>query len=514
MIPRLFKERTQTEERVAKDIISEPSRTLAEYRLLPGLTQERTSADCDGISLRTPLAWAEEQTTAWSLNIPVVAAAMRSVSGYKMAVELAKCGGTAFIPCSQPVEEQVEEIRRIKDHKAGFVRPLAVRPGTTIMGVEQLKAETGYSTFPVTDDAGVFLGLLTQRDYDPVVHQDLRVDQRMVSRSELDVLVGTPNLATANARLVDGHQSVLPILSEDGILRHLVFRKDIQDQLHFPLQVVDERKRWIAAAAVNTHDYEERVAALVDAEVDVLCIDASDGHAEYQRQALAWCSSHAPQIPVIAGNVITAEGFRYLADAGAHGVKVGMGSGSICITQEQKGTGRGLATAIIDVCRERDLLFEQTGRYLSVIADGGVINAKDIVIALALGADYVMMGRYFARMDESPTEKVQIGGRVMKPYWGEGSAKARQWLEKRYQQARFVEGVEGFVEYAGKLVDSLSGTLAKIRASMASCGCCSIEELHRNARVELVSGLSIREGRVHDVYLPEREDRSSGWPYM
>lgn len=499
---------------MAREIITEPSRTLAEYRLLPGLSQERPSVDDDGISLRTPVAWAEEGAVSWSLSIPLVAAAMRSVSGYRMAVELAKCGGMAFIPCSQPVGEQVDEIRKIKDHKAGFVRPLAVRPTTTITDVEQLKADTGYSTFPVTDERGVFIGLLTQRDYDPVVHAAFRVEQRMIPREALDVLVGTPDLTTANARLVDGHQSVLPVLSADGILQHLVFRKDIQDQLHFPLQVVDDRKRWIAAAAVNTHDYETRVAALADAEVDVLCIDASDGHAEYQQRTLAWCASNVPQLPVIAGNVITAEGFRYLADAGAHGVKVGMGSGSICITQEQKGTGRGLATAIIDVSRERDRLFEQTGRYLPVIADGGVVNAKDIVIALALGADYVMMGRYFARMDESPTQKVQIGGRVMKPYWGEGSAKARQWLETRYQQGRFVEGVEGFVEYAGKLTDNLSETLAKIKASMASCGCRSIEELHRTARVELVSGLSIREGRVHDVYLPEREDRSSGWPYV
>ncbi len=505
---------------MARDIIVEPSRTLAEYRLLPGLTcEQRTDPDPavgsgDGITLRTPVAWTGEGSVPWTLNIPLVAAAMRSVSGYKMAVELAKCGGTAFIPCSQPIGDQVDEIRKIKDHKAGFVRPLAVPPTATIDHVEQLKAETGYSTFPVTDEHGAFLGLLTQRDYDPVVHADLPVEQRMIPRSELDVLVGTPDLATANARLVDGHQSVLPILDSQGLLQHLVFRKDIQDQLHFPLQVVDERKRWIAAAAINTHDYEDRVAALVDAEVDVLCIDASDGHAEYQRRTLAWLASHAPQLPVVAGNVITAEGFRYLAEAGAHGVKVGMGSGSICITQEQKGTGRGLATAIIDVCRERDLFCKQTGRYLPVIADGGVVNAKDIVIALALGADYVMMGRYFARMDESPTQKVQIGGRVMKPYWGEGSAKARQWLESRYQQARFVEGVEGFVEYAGKLADNLAGTLAKIQASMASCGCHSIEELHRNARVELVSGLSIREGRVHDVYLPEREDRSTGWPYV
>ena len=190
----------------------------------------------------------------------------------------------------------------------------------------------------------------------------------------------------------------------------------------------------------------------------------------------------------------------------AKAVKVGMGGGSICITQEQKGTGRGLATTIIKVAAARDTYFKKTGKYIPLIADGGIVNAKDVTIALALGADYVMMGRYFARMDESPTEKMTIKNHVMKPYWGEGSARAREWKEIRYNQAQFVEGVEGFVQYAGKLRDNLPETLAKIKASMSSVGAQNIQEFHKKAELEVVSALSIREGQAHDIYLPGNDN--------
>ncbi len=473
-----------------------PSRTLMEFRLLPGLTTPETSIET--ISLTTPLVRCSSGASV-GLHAPVLASAMQAVSGSRLAIELAKLGGSAVIFCSQPIESQAEMVRKIKSHKAGFVAPRTIPPSMTIRELEAVRRDAGFSTFPVVDDGGRLLGLITRRDYSALAHADLTVSQRMIPRDVLDVGEKVTDLEHANALLIDGHRAVLPIVDAEDRLLSLVFRKDIEDHLDNPDQIVDEHKRLIATAAINTHDYRDRVPALMEAGVDVLSIDSSDGHSTYQRDALAWIRETAEDVPVICGNVITGAGFEYLAASGAGAVKVGMGGGSICITQEQKGTGRGLASSIIDVVAARDRYADENGVYLPVIADGGIVTSKDIVIALALGADAVMMGRYFARMDESPTTKLQINGRTMKPYWGEGSARAREWSPARYRHAAFLEGVEGFVEYAGKLRDNLPELLSKVKAAMASCGCATIAELHENAQLELVSGLSIREGQVHDI---------------
>ena len=490
---------------MAKHVYLEPSRTLAEFRLLPGLTTEESTLD--RISLRTPLVHTPDGVPAITLNVPIVSAAMQSVSGWRMGIELARLGGVSFIFCSQLPDRQAEMVARIKSHKAGFVVPRTLNPGQTIADLEDTRRRTNCSTFPVVDDQGTLLGLITRRDYDPRAHSDLTVGERMIHTDHLDVGVEISDLKGANALLMEGHQSALPVVDQGGRLQYLVFRKDIQDHLNNPHQVVDERKRLISVAAINTHDYRERVPALVEADVDVLAIDSSDGHSHFQRETLAWLNRRHPEIPVIGGNIVTSGGFDFLVEAGARAVKVGMGSGSICITQEQKGTGRGLATAISKVCEARDRHRAATGVYIPVIADGGIGTSKDITIALALGADYVMMGRYFARMEESPTEKVQLDGKVMKPYWGEGSARAWRWSQARYGQSRFVEGVEGFVEYAGKLKDNLAQTLAKIRAALASAGCSGLKELHEESYLELVSALSIREGQVHDIMMQGAEVR-------
>jgi len=482
---------------MAGNIEWQPSRTLTEFRLLPGLTTPQTSID--SISLTTPLVRKASSDGTVDLHSPVLAAAMQAVSGPSMAIELAKLGGTGAIFCSQPIKSQAAMVARIKLYKAGFVEPRTISPDTTIREVEALRREAGFSTFPVVDSDGRLLGLITRRDYSALAHGDLAAAQRMIPRDQLDVGVDVTDLERANALLIDGHRAVLPIVDSEDRLLSLVFRKDIEDHLDNPDQIVDKSKRLIAAAAVNTHDFRDRVPALVESGVDILSIDSSDGFSSYQRDTIEWIRAQYPEIPVIGGNVITGSGFEYLADSGAGAIKVGMGGGSICITQEQKGTGRGLASAIIDVATTRDRYAEKTGNYIPVIADGGIVNSKDVVIALALGADVVMMGRYFARMDESPTTKLQINGRTMKPYWGEGSARAREWSPARYRHASFLEGVEGFVEYAGKLRDNLPQLLSKIKAAMASCGCANIGELHEKAKLELVSGLSIREGKVHDI---------------
>jgi len=483
---------------MAKRVSLLPSRTLAEFRLLPGLTTRAHAMDA--VRLTTCLAERPGTSEHLELNIPLVSAAMQSVSGQRMGIALAREGGAAFIFCSQSIQSQAVMVHQVKTYKAGFVDPRTVGPDATIGELHQLARSSGYSTFPVVDDDGTLLGLITRNDYSAARHVGLRVCERMVPRASLDVGVEVTNLTEANELLMDSHHSALPIVDADDHLQSMVFEKDIRDERHHPLQVVDSDKRLLSVAGINTHDFAERVPALVDAGVDAVAIDSSDGHSVFQHDTIRWLVAHYPQLPIIGGNIITAAGFRYLAEAGANAVKVGMGGGSICITQEQKGTGRGLATSILDVVAERDRFEAETGRYIPVIADGGIVTSKDMVMAMAMGADVVMAGRWFARMEESPTEKVNNGGRVMKPYWGEGSAKAQEWRSQRYHQGKFVEGVEGFVDYAGTLSDNLAPNLAKIQASMSSCGAATVRELHAVAELELVSALSIREGKVHDIH--------------
>ena len=493
---------------MAKIVLSEPSRAVAEFRLLPGLTT--TASAVDKISLATRLARTDSSNSCLKLNIPLTAAAMQSVSGVRLGIELARHGGLAFIYSSQAIEQQSEMIRRIKSHKAGFVKPRTVLPDMPLREVAALASREGFSTFPVVDSDGKLLGLLTRNDFAADRHGDLPAQQRMVHSDHLVVGNDNISLRQANDLLMESHQSVLPVVDAEYRLCYLVFRKDIESHLDNPNEVVDAQKRLAAAAAINTHDYKQRVPELAAAETDVIVIDSSDGHSCYQGETIAWCCREFPKLPVIAGNIVTADGFRYLAEAGAAAVKIGMGGGSICITQEQKGTGRGLGTAICDVAAARDEWFERTGNYLPLIADGGIVTAKDMVIALALGADSIMLGRYFARLEESPTEKVIINNRVMKPYWGEGSARARDWRGSRYNQAVFAEGVEGYVEYAGSLKDNLTETLAILRSSFASAGAANVEELHKNAVLEVVSALSIREGQAHDILMPGQNSAYTG----
>jgi len=484
---------------MAKRIITESSRTLMEYRLLPGYTSKECSVE--NISLRTPLVYSENDEKKYFLNIPLVSAAMQSVSGAQMGIELAKLGGAAFIFCSQSIESQAGMVKKIKNHKAGFVKPQTMKADMKVKEMFEIRKNSGYSTFPVVDRNDLFVGLISKWDYDVSLHAECLIKDRMIKNENIEVGINITDLSEANQILLESHKSVLPILDESGKLLSMVFRKDINDQLDFPLEIHDEKKRLITVAAINTHDFYKRVEKLAAQEVDVLAIDSSDGHTQYQADAIRWISDNFPHIPVIGGNIITAEGFRFLVEAGARAIKVGMGGGSICITQEQKGTGRGLATTIIEVVEERDKFFKETGKYIPVAADGGVTSTKDITIALALGADYVMMGRYFARMEESPTEKIVVNNRVMKPYWGEGSTRAQNWKSRRYNQGKFVEGVEGMVEYSGYLRDNLEETLAKIRSSMGTCGAMNISEFHKLAELEVLSALSIREGKPHDIYL-------------
>ncbi len=487
---------------------SEPSRTFNEYLLVPGYS----SAECipANVSLKTPLVRYKKgvEECPLTMNIPMTSAIMQSVSGDRLAVALAREGGVSFIYGSQSIEDEAAMVRKVKNFKAGFVVSGSnLRPEDTLADVLRLKEQNGYSTVAITDDGtanGKLLGIVTGRDYRVSrMEPDTKVADFMTSLEKLITAPDGTSLKEANNIIWDNKLNSLPIVDKDGKLCYFVFRKDYENHKDNKLELLDDNKRYVVGAGINTRDYAERIPALVDAGVDVLCIDSSEGFSEWQKLTIAWVREHyGDSVKIGAGNVVDAEGFRFLADCGADFIKVGIGGGSICITRETKGIGRGQATALIEVCKARDEYFKETGIYVPVGSDGGIVYDHHLTLALAMGADFVMLGRYFARFDESPTNKVSIGGTYYKEYWGEGSNRARNW--QRYdlggdKKLSFEEGVDSYVPYAGKLKDNVAITLSKVRSTMCNCGALSIEELQQKAKITLVSATSIVEGGAHDV---------------
>lgn len=491
---------------------TEPSRTFREFLLIPNLTGK----DCmpEEVSLKTPLVKFDRGgRPAISLNIPMVSAIMQSVSDHSMAIALARCGGLSFIYASQPVEQQADMVRKVKKYKAGFVvSDSNLKPDDTLRDILAIKEKTGHSTIAVTEDGsptGKLLGIVTSRDYRlSRCSLDQKVGDTMTPFSSIVYGKGDVSLTEANDIIWDHKLNCLPIVDDRQNLMYLVFRKDYEYHKENPDELLDENKSLLAGAGINSRDYRERVPALVEAGVDVLCIDSSDGYTEWQRETLEWIKGrYGDAVKVGAGNVVDKEGFIYLVESGADFVKVGIGGGSICITREQKGIGRGQATALIEVAAARDEYCSKTGAYIPICSDGGIVYDYHITLALAMGANFVMMGRYFSRFDESPTLKLKIGNNYVKEYWGEGSKRARNW--QRYdlgggEGLEYEEGVDSYVPYAGRLKDSLEITLNKIRSTMCNCGARSLEELTRNARITLVSSASIVEGGAHDVILKEK----------
>ena len=491
----------------------EPSRTFSEYLLVPGYT----GPDCtpDKVSLKTPLVkFKKGEEPAISLNIPMVSAVMQAVSGEKMACALAREGGVSFIFGSQSIESQAEMVRNVKATKAGFVGSDSnISPEDTLADVIALRNKTGHSTMAVTEDGtrdGVLVGLVTSRDYrESRMDKTMKVKEFMTPYEKLIVGKDGISLSEANDLIWDHKLNQLPIVDEEQHLKSFVFRKDYESHKEYPNELLDDKKRYIVGAGINTRDYATRVPALVEAGVDVLVIDSSEGFSAWQALTIKWIREHyGDTVKVGAGNVVDEEGFRFLADAGADFIKIGIGGGSICITREQKGIGRGQATATIDVARARDKYFEETGVYIPICSDGGIVHDYHITLALAFGSDFVMLGRYFARFKEAPNKIVSINGNYMKEYWGEGSARARNW--QRYDvggenKMSFVEGVDSFVPYAGSLRDNVGLTLSKLRHTMCNCGYLTIPEFQKNAKVTLVSSTSIVEGGAHDVVV--RDDK-------
>lgn len=490
----------------------EPSHTFSEYLLVPGYSD----ANCipANVSLKTPLVKYKkgQEEPALSMNTPLVSAIMQSVSGVDMAIGLAKEGGVSFIYGSQPIEKQAEMVRKVKSYKAGFVESDSnISPDKTLADILALKAERGHSTIAVTEDGtkhGKLLGIVTGRDYRVSrMSPDEKVSTFM---TPFDKLIKAPEgttLKEANDILWEHKLNSLPIVNDDGRLVAFVFRKDYEQHKENPHELLDAHKRYIVGAGINTRDYEERVPALVEAGADVLCIDSSEGYTEWQSRTIDFIrKTYGDSVKVGAGNVVDKDGFRFLAEAGADFIKIGIGGGSICITRETKGIGRGQATAVIEVAEARDEYFRETGVYIPVCSDGGIVLDHHITLALAMGCDFCMLGRYFARFDESPTNKVMVNGSYMKEYWGEGSARARNW--QRYdmggaKKLSFVEGVDCYVPYAGSLHDNMTTTLSKVRSTMCNCGALSIPEFQKKAKLTLVSSVSIVEGGAHDVVVKD-----------
>ncbi|WP_308635932.1 IMP dehydrogenase [Paenibacillus silvisoli] len=487
----------------------EPSRTFSEFLLVPNLTTKECNPS--NVSLKTPIVkYKKGEKPAYALNIPFSSAVMQAVSDDRMAVALARAGGISFIFGSQTVEGQAEMVRKAKSYKAGFVVSRSnLTPQHTLKDVLELKERTGHSTVAITSDGspkGRLLGIVTGRDYRiSRDSQSKSVSEFMTPFEKLVYGKSGITLSEANDLIWDHKLNCLPVVDSEGNLDTLVFRKDYDEHKENPHELLDTNKSYIVGAGINTKDYEQRVPALVSAGVDVLVIDSSDGYSEWQKDTIGYVKSNF-DVKIGAGNVVDREGFLYLVEAGADFIKVGIGGGSICITREQKGIGRGQASALIEVAAARDEYFERTGVYVPICSDGGIVHDYHITLALAMGADFVMMGRYFARFDESPTRKLKVGNNFVKEFWGEGSNRARNW--ERYDTGgkaglMFEEGVDSYVPYAGSLQENLNKTLHKIKSTMCNCGSLTLAELQRNARITLVSATSIVEGGAHDVILKE-----------
>ncbi len=489
---------------------NEPSHTFSEYLLIPGYTSE----DCipDNVSLRTPLVKYRkgQEECPISLNTPMTSAIMQSVSNDSLAIALAKEGGISFIFGSQSIASQAAMVAKVKSHKAGFVVSASnLTPDATLQDVLELKQRNGFSTVAITDDGsatGKLLGIVTGRDYRVSrMSGDEKVSTFMTPREKLVTAPAETTLKEANDIIWENKLNSLPVVDENDHLLYFVFRKDYASHKANPQELLDSQKRYLVGAGINSRDYAERIPALLEAGADVLCIDSSEGYTCWQQKTIAWVrENYGDTVKIGAGNVVDREGFRFLAEAGADFVKVGIGGGSICITRETKGIGRGQATALIEVAAARDEYYKETGIYVPICSDGGIVHDYHMTLALAMGADFMMLGRYFARFDESPTPKVMVNGAYMKEYWGEGSNRARNW--QRYDlggktKLSFEEGVDSYVTYAGPLHDNVEASLYKVKSTMCNVGVTTIPDLQREAKLQLVSSVSIVEGGAHDVTL-------------
>lgn len=477
------------------------SATFREFVLLP--RQTRPEHALSEVSLRT--RWVAGQ----ELAIPFLSAAMESVSGAELAIALALQGGLSVLPAGRvELEDQLAQVEAVKRFQAGRVEACStVSADWTLSRLNDHEARTGFSSFPVVDGEGRLLGLISSTMYHPVADGFLTVAQRMVPKEALRLIECEVPASQVGERMLQDGVSKLCEVDSEGRLQGMHFFQGWKEGLRYPQATRDARQRLQVGAALSTHpEDQERGRQCVEAGADLLVVDASDGYSDFMAQTLERAKSLG--VPVVAGNVVDEDGFRFLAEAGADAIKVGIGSGSICTTRRVKAIGRGQATAVRAVARARDDWAQRTGRYLPLISDGGLEGTGDMAVALALGADLLMMGKYFAGFDESPTQPyrkrfpVMLSGQVgeveavVKPYWGEASARAKN--VRRYQQddprTFVIEGEEGYVLSKGSLHHALPRDLKALQGTLSSCGCRNLEEFHRHVRLERQSLGSQHEG--------------------
>lgn len=465
---------------MAKEIILAPGRTFQEFSLLPGLTKK----DCTitNISLETKLA------KNLVLGIPLLSAAMTSVTGYEMALALGKERGLGVLPVKLGIKKQAEIVRRIKHYEMSFVHePVSVRETETIDEVLRKVEKQGHSKVPVVDRNNTFQGVFSYYDYlTSSVSRHSPVTQSMSTLKEGEVpYIIKKDLTVDEAKKILDKKNAkyLVVLDEQKRLVKLAFKKD-------------EEKIKIGVAISTHDDWKKRVHATLDEGADMISIDTSDAHSEYTSEVIKKYNSMKTGKPICAGNIVTYDAAMYLMEAGADILKVGMSSGSICTTKREKSVGRAPLTALIEVDRARRDYFEKTKRYVPIISDGGITNAADMIIALTI-ADAVMLGGYFNKFYEAAGEKLDWKGKITTDEsamrevatWGEGSLRAQN-LDRYGHTSKhtfFAEGIEGTVPYAGRLKPALKIDLMKIRGALVNSGCYNLQQLRDEGVIELGS---------------------------
>ncbi len=442
------------------------------------------------------------------LNIPLLSAAMDTVTEARLAIALAREGGLGIIHRNLSPEDQAAEVDKVKRSQSGMiVEPITLPPHATLRQAEEIMSTYHISGVPITADGGVLVGILTNRDIRFVEPSDyeLPVSQFMTPQPLVTAPVGI-GLADAK-RLLQKHRiEKLPLVDSRGVIKGLITVKDIQKARDFPEAAKDARGRLLVGAAVGVGaDLEKRIELLVKEEVDVAVVDTAHGHSAGVVRAVQRIHHNWPDLPVIAGNVVTAEGVELLVKAGANAVKVGVGAGSICTTRVISGAGMPQVSAIYACAKTAHKLG------VSIIADGGIKYSGDIVKAIVAGADVVMLGSLLAGLDESPGEVVLYEGRRFKEYRGMGSLGAMQGYGRdRYssgqgtsmQSGKLVpEGIEGRVPYKGSLHDYAFQMVGGVRSGMGYAGAATLEDLRTKARLVRITGAGLIESHPHDVII-------------
>jgi IMP dehydrogenase len=459
------------------------------------LVPRRSEVHPSATDVRTQL------TRSISLTIPLIAAAMDTVTESRMAIAMARQGGMGIIHKNMPIVRQAEEVDRVKRSESGMIAsPVTVRPDAPLREAVQLMERFSVSGVPVVEDGGLLVGILTNRDLQFETDMDRSVGEAMTREGLVTAPVGT-SLEEA-VRILHRHRiEKLPVVDEAGMLRGLITVKDVRKRAQFPNACKDDRGRLRVGAAIGAHPQKdlERARALVEAGVDVLVVDTAHGHSVGVLDAVSRVRDAFPDVQIIAGNVATRSGAAALVERGVDAVKVGVGPGSICTTRVVTGVGVPQLTAVMDAV-------EGVDGAVPVIADGGIKYSGDMVKALAAGAHSVMMGSMLAGTDESPGESFLLEGRRFKTLRGMGSLGAMQEgsADRYFQEAgdarKFVpEGIEGRVEYKGAVADTIYQLVGGLRSGMGYLGCANIDELRTDTQFMRITGGGLRESHPHDV---------------